>query len=197
MARLHNGVGRSPLLGDADLVVLRTRYYDFVSAHGGIGRVAEHEIAVTAVREPEVEVAQDAGDELERVDARLFEAIDRVVIDVGARLAEEADRRQLAGCEFMAGFGVPVPVFTVVLVVSSHVLSGLFKLTPGGLQAVDVLALRSYASGSSLTTFSVSEASVAMLWSVVVGVAVMIWAFGFTQMRTLLATSFRRHQEAH
>ena len=28
-ARLHNGVVDSPLLGDADLVVLRTRYYDF------------------------------------------------------------------------------------------------------------------------------------------------------------------------
>jgi hypothetical protein len=28
-ARLHNGVVGSPLLGDADLVVLRTRYYDF------------------------------------------------------------------------------------------------------------------------------------------------------------------------
>lgn len=28
-ARLHNGVVRSRLLGDADLVVLRTRYYDF------------------------------------------------------------------------------------------------------------------------------------------------------------------------
>ena len=28
-ARLHNGVVRSPLLGGADLVVLRTRFYDF------------------------------------------------------------------------------------------------------------------------------------------------------------------------
>jgi hypothetical protein len=28
-ARLHNGVVDSPLLGDADLVVLRTRFYDF------------------------------------------------------------------------------------------------------------------------------------------------------------------------
>jgi hypothetical protein len=28
-ARLHNGVVRSPLLGDADLVVLRTSFYDF------------------------------------------------------------------------------------------------------------------------------------------------------------------------
>lgn len=30
-ARLHRGVVRSPLLGTADLVVLRTRYYDFDS----------------------------------------------------------------------------------------------------------------------------------------------------------------------
>jgi hypothetical protein len=28
-ARIHNGVVRSPLLGEADLVVLRTRFYDF------------------------------------------------------------------------------------------------------------------------------------------------------------------------
>ena len=30
-ARLHNGTVRSQLLGDAELVVLRTRYYDFDS----------------------------------------------------------------------------------------------------------------------------------------------------------------------
>jgi hypothetical protein len=30
-ARLHSGTVRSPLLGDAELVVLRTRYYDFDS----------------------------------------------------------------------------------------------------------------------------------------------------------------------
>lgn len=98
---------------------------------------------------------------------------------------------------FMAGFGVPVTAFTVVLVVSSHVLSGVFKLTPGGLgqtQAVDVVALRSYASADSVTAFSVSEASVAMLWSIVLGAGVMIWAFGFTQMRELLATAFPRRR---
>lgn len=96
---------------------------------------------------------------------------------------------------FMAGFGVPVTAFTVVLVVSSHVLSGLFKLTPGGLgqtQAVDVIALRRYAAADSVTAFSVSEASVAMLWNIVLGAAVMIWAFGFSQMRQLLHSSLHR-----
>jgi hypothetical protein len=98
---------------------------------------------------------------------------------------------------FMAGFGVPVTAFTVVLVVSSHVLSGLFKLTPGGLgqtQAVDVIALHRYAAADRVTAFSVSEASVAMLWSVILGVAVMIWAFGFTQMRQLLRSALHRRR---
>jgi hypothetical protein len=95
---------------------------------------------------------------------------------------------------FMAGFGVPVTAYTVVLVVSSHVLSGLFKLTPGGLgqtQAVDVIALRRYAAADNVTAFSVSEASVAMLWSVVLGAAVMVWAFGLGQMRQLLGSALR------
>jgi lysylphosphatidylglycerol synthase-like protein len=98
---------------------------------------------------------------------------------------------------FMVGFGVPVSAFTVVLVVSSHVLSGLFRLTPGGLgqsQAVDVLALRPYASADTVAAFSVSEASVAMLWTVVLGAAVMIWAFGFTQMRQLLGSVLHRRR---
>ena len=99
---------------------------------------------------------------------------------------------------FMAAFGVPVTVFTVVLVVSSHVLSGLFKLTPGGLgqtQAVDVLALHRYAAADTVTAFSVSEGSVAMLWNVVLGVAVMIWAFGFGQMREFLGSALHRRRE--
>jgi hypothetical protein len=96
---------------------------------------------------------------------------------------------------FMAGFGIPVTVYTVVLVVSSHVLSGLFRLTPGGLgqtQAVDVIALHGYASADRVTAYSVSEASVAMLWNVVLGIAVMIWAFGFTGMRQLLHSTVGR-----
>jgi hypothetical protein len=97
----------------------------------------------------------------------------------------------------MAGFGVPVTAYTVILVVSSHVPSGLFKHTPGGLgptQAVDVIALHRYAAADRVKAFSVSQASVAMLWSIILGVAVMIWAFGFTQMRQLLRSALHRRR---
>ena len=33
---------------------------------------------------------------------------------------------------FMAAFGIPITAFTVFLIASSHMLSGLFALTPGG-----------------------------------------------------------------
>ena len=96
---------------------------------------------------------------------------------------------------FMAGMGIPVTVYTVVLVVSSHVLSGLLKLTPGGLgqtQALDVIALRRYATADAVAAYSVSETSFALVWSVVLGLGVMIWAFGFKRMRQLLGSMLPR-----
>jgi uncharacterized membrane protein YbhN (UPF0104 family) len=99
---------------------------------------------------------------------------------------------------FMAALGLPVTPFTLVLVVSSHVLSGLFKITPGGLgqaQALDVVALSRYASADRVAAFSISEASVVALWNVVLGVVVMGWAFGFTQARQLVKSGLRRRKD--
>jgi uncharacterized membrane protein YbhN (UPF0104 family) len=90
---------------------------------------------------------------------------------------------------FMAAFGIPVTVYTVSLVASSHMLSGLFAITPGGVgqtQALDVVTLRKYAPPGDVTAFSVTQDSVMTLWNVVLGAAVMLWAFGFTQAKTLL-----------
>jgi uncharacterized membrane protein YbhN (UPF0104 family) len=91
---------------------------------------------------------------------------------------------------FMIGFGVPVTAFTVFLIASSHMLSGLFAITPGGVgqtQALDLVALRSYAPAGSVAAFSITQDSVMTLWNVVLGVGVMLWAFGFTQAKALFS----------
>jgi uncharacterized membrane protein YbhN (UPF0104 family) len=91
---------------------------------------------------------------------------------------------------FMVAFGVPVTVYTVFLVASSHMLSGLFAITPGGVgqtQALDVATLRRYASTGDVAAFSITQDSVMTIWNVVLGVGVMLWAFGFTQMKVLLS----------
>ena len=98
---------------------------------------------------------------------------------------------------FMAAFGIPITAFTVFLIASSHMLSGLFALTPGGVgqtQALDIATLRGHASSGAIGAFSITQDSVMTIWNVVLGLIVMLWAFGFDQMRTLLSRGGRQPQ---
>jgi uncharacterized membrane protein YbhN (UPF0104 family) len=99
----------------------------------------------------------------------------------------------------MAAFGIPITAFTVFLVASSHMLSGLFAITPGGVgqtQALDVATLRGYASTGDIAAFSVTQDAVLTIWNVVLGLFVMVWGLGYTQMKDVLSkTAGRRAQE--
>jgi hypothetical protein len=99
---------------------------------------------------------------------------------------------------FMAAFRIPVTAFTIFLVASSHMLSQLFAITPGGVgqtQALDVATLRRYASTNDIAAFSVTQDAVITIWNVVLGVAVMLWAFGYGQMKELLSKNRRLPQK--
>ena len=96
---------------------------------------------------------------------------------------------------FMAAFGIPVTAFTIFLVASSHMLSGIFAITPGGVgqtQALDVATLSKYSSTKSVAAFSITQDSILTIWNVVLGIAVMLWAFGWHQVRDLLMKSRRK-----
>ena len=95
---------------------------------------------------------------------------------------------------FMGAFGIPITLFTVLLVASSHMLSQLFAITPGGVgqtQALDVATLSRYASTNDIAAFSITQDAVVTIWNVVLGVIVMLWAFGWGQMRQLLSRKGR------
>jgi uncharacterized membrane protein YbhN (UPF0104 family) len=99
---------------------------------------------------------------------------------------------------FMAAFGIPITVFTVFLVASSHMLSQIFAITPGGVgqtQALDIATLRAYAPSGSVAAFSVTQDSIMTIWNVVLGLTVLAWAFGFGQLKDILSKS-RRHEHA-
>jgi uncharacterized membrane protein YbhN (UPF0104 family) len=100
---------------------------------------------------------------------------------------------------FMAAFGIPVTAFTIFLVASSHMLSGIFAITPGGVgqtQALDVATLSKYSSTKTVAAFSITQDSILTIWNVVLGIAVMLWAFGWHQVRDLLMKS-RPKKPAH
>jgi uncharacterized membrane protein YbhN (UPF0104 family) len=90
---------------------------------------------------------------------------------------------------FMAAFSIPITPFTVFLVASSHMLSGLFAITPGGVgqtQALDVATLRNYAASGDIAAFSITQDAVMTIWNVVLGVIVMVWAFGYGAAKELV-----------
>jgi uncharacterized membrane protein YbhN (UPF0104 family) len=90
---------------------------------------------------------------------------------------------------FMAAFSIPITAFTVFLVAASHMLSGLFAITPGGVgqtQALDVATLRGHAPSEDIAAFSITQDAVMTIWNVVLGIIVMLWAFGFTAAKNLI-----------
>jgi uncharacterized membrane protein YbhN (UPF0104 family) len=93
---------------------------------------------------------------------------------------------------FMAAFSIPITAFTVFLVASSHMLSGIFAITPGGVgqtQALDVATLRPYAPTDTIAAFSITQDAIITMWNVVLGIVVMVWAFGYRAAKDLV---FRR-----
>jgi uncharacterized membrane protein YbhN (UPF0104 family) len=96
---------------------------------------------------------------------------------------------------FMAAFSIPITAYTVFLVASSHMLSGIFAITPGGVgqtQALDVATLRGHAPSSDIAAFSITQDAVMTIWNVVLGVIVMLWAFGFTAAKDII---FKKKEE--
>ena len=91
---------------------------------------------------------------------------------------------------FMAAFGIPITTFTVFLIASSHMLSGIFAITPGGVgqtQALDVATLSSQAATGSVAAFSITQDSILTIWNVVLGLTLMLWVFGLSQVKALLS----------
>jgi uncharacterized membrane protein YbhN (UPF0104 family) len=131
--------------------------------------------------------------------ARIFRDRRRYTRDVALPSAGSYCCRVGVNVVFMTAFQIPVTSSTVFLVASSHMLSQLFSITPGGVgqtQALDVATLRRYAPSHDVAAFSITQDSVITVWNVILGLVVMLWAFGYKQMKTLLPRRGRpRHPE--
>lgn len=132
--------------------------------------------------------------------AAIFRDLRRYAIEVALPSAASYVCRIGVNVVFMAAFDIPVTAYTVALVASSHMLSGLFAITPGGVgqtQALDVATLGRHAPTENVAAFSVVQDSVLMMWNVVLGVALMLWAFGYAQTRQLPSRTRRKQAQEH
>ena len=127
--------------------------------------------------------------------AAIFRDWRRYAKEVAAPSAASYACRIGVSIVFMLAFSIPVTAFTVALVASSHMLSGLFAITPGGVgqtQALDVAILSRYANSNDVAAFSITQDAVMTIWNVVLGIVVMAWAFGLGQAKQLVMRALHR-----
>lgn len=112
----------------------------------------------------------------------------RYAVDVALPSAASYCCRIGVNVVFMAAFSIPITAFTVFLIAASHMLSGLFAITPGGVgqtQALDIATLRGHARTEDIAAFSITQDAIITIWNVVLGIVVMLWAFGFRAAKDL------------
>jgi uncharacterized membrane protein YbhN (UPF0104 family) len=89
----------------------------------------------------------------------------------------------------LAAFDIPVTFWTVALAMGAHALAGAVRVTPGGVgttQAIDVIALRTYAPAENVTAFSLSEAAITAIVSFALSLIALITALGFSGTLSLV-----------
>lgn len=94
---------------------------------------------------------------------------------------------------FLAGYEIPVTFHTVMSVTGSNSISNTVSLTPGGAgvnQAFNVAALNEVTDSQTATAYSVAQQLVPTAWSILLGVVLLIWVFGWAGGKALVQDSY-------
>jgi uncharacterized membrane protein YbhN (UPF0104 family) len=99
---------------------------------------------------------------------------------------------------FLAAYGIPVTIHSVMSVIGGNSLANTVSATPGGVgvnQAVNVASLRDYTDTATATAYSVGQQLIVTVWNVTFAVGLVIWAFGVTGGKTLVTDSYEGAKE--
>ena len=94
---------------------------------------------------------------------------------------------------FLAAYGIPVTIHSVMSVIGGNSLANTVSATPGGVginQAVNSIALQDYTSAETATAYSLGQQLIVTAWNVVFATALVVWALGWTGGRALVEESY-------
>jgi uncharacterized membrane protein YbhN (UPF0104 family) len=134
--------------------------------------------------------ARDGGAILGHPRAYLFEVFLPGVISWIAMLAVLA--------AFLAAYAIPVTFDTLMRVVAGNSIANVTSVTPGGVgvtQAFNVASLSGVTSSANATAFSVAQQLVMTAWNIVVALVLGVWAFGWTEGKSLVERSYAEAKE--
>jgi len=94
---------------------------------------------------------------------------------------------------FLAAYSIPVTFHTVMTVAGGNSLANTVSATPGGVginQAINTASLSDVTDPATATAYSVGQQLIVTVWNVLFGIALVVWAFGWTGGRTLVEGSY-------
>ena len=99
---------------------------------------------------------------------------------------------------FLAAYDIPVTFHTIMNVVGGNSIANVLAFTPGGVgvnQAVNTLTLSSVTSATNATAYSVAQQLFTTAWNQLFALTMLIWAFGWSGGKQLVADSYQGAKE--
>jgi len=84
---------------------------------------------------------------------------------------------------FLSAYDIPVSFHTLMRIAGGNSIANVTSVTPGGAgvtQAFNVASLNGIASPQDATAYSVAQQLVMTAWNLIFGIAMVVWAFGWS-----------------
>jgi uncharacterized membrane protein YbhN (UPF0104 family) len=99
---------------------------------------------------------------------------------------------------FLAAYAIPVTFHTVMTVIGGNSIANSVAVTPGGVgvqQAFNVASLNGVTDSATATAYSVAQQLITTAWSILFGIVLMIWVFGWGGGKALVGDSYEKAKE--
>jgi uncharacterized membrane protein YbhN (UPF0104 family) len=99
---------------------------------------------------------------------------------------------------FLHAYDIPVSFHTLMRLCGGNSIANVTSVTPGGAgvnQAFNVASLNDVATSAQATAYSIAQQLVTTAWSIIFGIAMVVWAFGWTGGSRLVGQSYSDAKE--
>jgi uncharacterized membrane protein YbhN (UPF0104 family) len=99
---------------------------------------------------------------------------------------------------FLAAYDIPVSFDTLMHICGGNSIANVTSVTPGGAgvtQAFNVASLNGVTDATTATAYSVAQQLVTTAWNIILGIVLVVWAFGWSGGKQLVGDSYTEAKE--
>jgi len=99
---------------------------------------------------------------------------------------------------FLAAYDIPVSFDTLMRICGGNSIANVTSVTPGGAgvtQAFNVASLSGITDATTATAYSVAQQLVTTAWNIILGIVLVVWAFGWSGGKQLVGQSYEEAKQ--